>query len=136
MKNLGRLKLVLELARDFEVSNANKTLEEGVKKTTKNLLSLKPDTTYEELISNLLLSAKESYIHTVSTEGTNNIVDMFMGLVDMIVKECGEPMEKNEEIILRSIIKDQLATSMINKSFEISLKAVTEIWTGMKGMEL
>jgi hypothetical protein len=60
---------------------------------------------------------------------------MFMNLVDMMVEEDGDSLEENETIMLREILKGQLITNMLTNSFHVSVKAVTEVWDGMKGME-
>ena len=135
MKDLSKLKTVLDLAHDFESKGTDKKLAEGVKQTTKLLLSKKPDTTLEDLLMNLLMSARESYKHMVKSGEIDSTVDMFMNLVDMMAEEEGEKLEENEEIMLRVILKGQLVTNMLIKSFNVSVKAVTEVWSGMKGME-
>lgn len=135
MKDLSKLKTVLELARDFESKGTDKKLKEGVKKTTKLLLTKKPDTTFEDLLMNLMISAQESYKHMVNSEDINSTIDMFMNLVDMLVKEDDEELEENEEIMLREILKGQIVTNMLIKSFNVSVQAVTEVWSGMHGTE-
>lgn len=135
MKDLSKLKMVLDLAHDFESKGTDKKLAEGVKQTTKLLLSKKPDTTLEDLLMNLLMSARESYKHMVKSGEIDSTVDMFMNLVDMMVEEEDDKLEDNETIILREILKGKLITNMLTKSFNVSVKAVTEVWNGMKGME-
>ena len=135
MKDLSKLKTVLDLAHDFESKGTDKKLEEGVKKTTKLLLAKKPDTTFEDILMNLLISARESYKHMVNSEDINSTVDMFMNLVDMMVEEEDDKLEDNETIILREILKGRLITTMLMKSFNVSVKAVTEIWNGVHGTE-
>ena len=135
MKDFSRLKTILDLAQEFESKKTDEKLEEGVKKTTKLLLSKRPDTTFENLFMNLLLSARESYKHMIHSEEINSVVNMFMNLVDMTIEEDGEKLEENESIILREILKDQIVTNMLVKSFNVSVKAVTDIWNGTKGME-
>lgn len=135
MKNLSKIKTVLDLARDFESNGTDEKLAEGVKKTTKLLLEKKPETTFEDILMNLLLSARESYKHMIHSGEIDSTVDMFMNLVDMMVEEEGDSLEENETIILREILKGQLVTNMLTKSFHVSVKAVTEVWDGMKGME-
>ena len=135
MKDLSKLKTVLDLAHDFESKGTDKKLEEGVKKTTKLLLAKKPDTTFEDILMNLLISARESYKHMVNSEDINSTVDMFMNLVDMMVEEEDDKLEDNETIILREILKGRLITNMLMKSFNVSVKAVTEVWTGIHGTE-
>jgi len=135
MKDFSKLKTILDLAREFESKGTDKKLEEGVKQTTKLLLTKKPETTFEDLLMNLLMSARESYKHMVHSGEIDSTVDMFMNLVDMMVEEEGESLEENESIMLREILKGQLVTNMLNKSFNVSVKAVSEIWNGMKGME-
>ena len=133
MKDLSRLKLVLDLARDFESKGTDHKLEDGVKKTTELLLSRKPDTTFEEILLNLLLSARESYKHMIKSEDIESTVDMFMNLVDMMLEEDEDELEENEETMLRYILKGQIITNMLIKSFNVSVKAVTEIWKELKG---
>ena len=135
MKDLSKLKTVLDLAHDFESKGTDKKLEEGVKRTTKLLLAKKPDTTFEDILMNLLISARESYKHMVNSEGINSTVDMFMNLVDMMVEEEDDKLEDNETIILREILKGRLITNMLMKSFNVSVKAVTEVWNGVHGTE-
>ena len=135
MKDLSKLKTVLDLAHDFESKGTDKKLEEGVKRTTKLLLAKKPDTTFEDILMNLLISARESYKHMVNSEDINSTVDMFMNLVDMMVEEEDDKLEDNETIILREILKGRLITNMLMKSFNVSVKAVTEVWTGIHGTE-
>ena len=135
MKDLSKLKTVLDLAHDFESKGTDKKLAEGVKQTTKLLLSKKPDTTFEDILMNLMMSARESYKHMVHSGDIDSTVDMFMSLVDMMVDEEGDKLEDNETIILREILKSQLITNMLTKSFNVSVKAVTEVWTGMHGAE-
>ena len=135
MKDLSRLKTVLDMARDFESKRTDGKLAEGVKQTTKLLLSKKPDTTLEDLLMNLLMSARESYKHMVKSGDIDSTVDMFMNLVDMMVEEEDDKLEDNETIILREILKGRLITNMLTKSFNVSVKAVTEVWTGMHGTE-
>lgn len=135
MKDLSKLKTILDLAHDFESKGTDKKLAEGVKKTTKLLLSKKPDTTLEDLLMNLLMSARESYKHMVKSGEIDSTVDMFMNMVDMMVEEEDDKLEDNETIILREILKGRLITNMLTKSFNVSVKAVTEIWTGMHGTE-
>lgn len=135
MKDLSKLKTVLDLAYDFESKGTDKKLEEGVKKTTKLLLAKKPDTTFEDILMNLLISARESYKHMVNSEDINSTVDMFMNLVDMMVEEEDDKLEDNETIILREILKGRLITNMLMKSFNVSVKAVTEVWNGVHGTE-
>lgn len=135
MKDLSKLKTVLDLAHDFESKGTDKKLAEGVKQTTKLLLAKKPDTPFEDILMNLLMSARESYKHMVNSEDINSTVDMFMNLVDMMVEEEDDKLEDNETIILREILKGRLITNMLTKSFNVSVKAVTEVWNGMKGME-
>ena len=135
MKDLSKLKTVLDLAHDFESKGTDKKLAEGVKQTTKLLLSKKPDTTLEDLLMNLLMSARESYKHMVKSGEIDSTVDMFMNLVDMMVEEEDDKLEDNETIILREILKGRLITNMLTKSFNVSVKAVTEVWNGMHGME-
>ena len=135
MKDLSKLKTVLDLAHDFESKGTDKKLAEGVKQTTKLLLSKKPDTTLEDLLMNLLMSARESYKHMVKSGEIDSTVDMFMNLVDMMVDEEGDKLEDNETIILREILKSRLITNMLTKSFNVSVQAVTEIWDGMHGTE-
>jgi len=135
VKDLSKLKMVLDLAHDFESKGTDKKLAEGVKQTTKLLLSKKPDTTLEDLLMNLLMSARESYKHMVKSGEIDSTVDMFMNLVDMMVEEEDDKLEDNETIILREILKGRLITNMLTKSFNVSVKAVTEVWTGMHGME-
>ena len=135
MKDLSKLKTVLDLAHDFESKGTDKKLEEGVKRTTKLLLAKKPDTTFEDILMNLLISARESYKHMVNSEDINSTVDMFMNLVDMMVEEEDDKLEDNETIILREILKGRLITNMLMKSFNVSVKAVTEIWNGVHGTE-
>ena len=65
----------------------------------------------------------------------DSTVDMFMNLVDMMVEEENDKLEDNETIILREILKGRLITNMLTKSFNVSVKAVTEVWTGMHGTE-
>ena len=135
MKDLSKLKTVLDLAHDFESKGTDKKLAEGVKQTTKLLLSKKPDTTLEDLLMNLLMSARESYKHMVKSGEIDSTVDMFMNLVDMMVEEEDDKLEDNETIILREILKGRLITNMLTKSFNVSVKAVTEVWNGVHGME-
>ena len=135
MKDLSKLKTVLDLAHDFESKSTDKKLAEGVKQTTKLLLSKKPDTTLEDLLMNLLMSARESYKHMVKSGEIDSTVDMFMNLVGMMVEEEDDKLEDNETIILREILKGRLITNMLTKSFNVSVKAVTEVWTGMHGTE-
>ena len=135
MKDLSKLKTVLDLAYDFESNGTDKKLAEGVKQTTKLLLSKKPDTTFEDILMNLMMSARESYKHMVHSGDIDSTVDMFMNLVDMMVDEEGDRLEDNETIILREILKSRLITNMLTKSFNVSVKAVTEVWTGMHGTE-
>lgn len=135
VKDLSKLKTVLDLAYDFESKGTDKKLEEGVKKTTKLLLAKKPDTTFEDILMNLLISARESYKHMVNSEDINSTVDMFMNLVDMMVEEEDDKLEDNETIILREILKGRLITNMLMKSFNVSVKAVTEVWNGVHGTE-
>ena len=135
MKDLSKLKTVLDLAHDFESKGTDKKLAEGVKQTTKLLLSKKPDTTFEDILMNLMMSARESYKHMVHSGDIDSTVDMFMNLVDMMVDEEGDKLEDNETIILREILKSRLITNMLTKSFNVSVKAVTEVWTGMHGTE-
>ena len=135
MKDLSKLKTVLDLAHDFESKGTDKKLEEGVKRTTKLLLAKKPDTTFEDILMNLLISARESYKHMVNSEDINSTVDMFMNLVDMMVEEEDDKLEDNETIILREILKGRLITNMLMKSFNVSVKAVTEVWNGVHGTE-
>ena len=135
MKDLSKLKTVLDLAHDFESKGTDKKLAEGVKQTTKLLLAKKPDTTLEDLLMNLLMSARESYKHMVKSGEIDSTVDMFMNLVDMMVEEEDDKLEDNETIILREILKGRLITNMLTKSFNVSVKAVTEVWNGMHGME-
>ena len=135
MKDLSKLKTVLDLAHDFESKGTDKKLAEGVKKTTKLLLSEKPDTTFEDILMNLMMSARESYKHMVHSGDIDSTVDMFMSLVDMMVEEEDDKLEDNEIIILREILKSRLITNMLTKSFNVSVKAVTEIWDGMHGTE-
>ena len=135
MKDLSKLKTVLDLAHDFESKGTDKKLAEGVKKTTKLLLSKKPDTTFEDILMNLMMSARESYKHMVHSGDIDSTVDMFMSLVDMMVEEEDDKLEDNETIILREILKSRLITNMLTKSFNVSVKAVTEIWDGMHGTE-
>ena len=135
MKDLSKLKTVLDLAHDFESKGTDKKLAEGVKQTTKLLLSKKPDTTFEDILMNLMMSARESYKHMVHSGDIDSTVDMFMNLVDMMVDEEGDKLEDNETIILREILKSRLITNMLTKSFNVSVQAVTEIWDGMHGTE-
>jgi hypothetical protein len=135
VKDLSKLKTVLDLAYDFESNGTDKKLAEGVKQTTKLLLSKKPDTTFEDILMNLMMSARESYKHMVHSGDIDSTVDMFMNLVDMMVDEEGDRLEDNETIILREILKSRLITNMLTKSFNVSVKAVTEVWTGMHGTE-
>ena len=135
MKDLSKLKTVLDLAHDFESKGTDKKLAEGVKQTTKLLLSKKPDTTLEDLLMNLLMSARESYKHMVKSGDIDSTVDMFMNLVDMMVEEEDDKLEDNETIILREILKGRLITNMLMKSFNVSVKAVTEVWNGVHGTE-
>lgn len=135
MKDLSKLKTVLDLAHDFESKGTDKKLAEGVKQTTKLLLSKKPDTTFEDILMNLMMSARESYKHMVHSGDIDSTVDMFMNLVDMMVDEEGDELEDNETIILREILKSRLITNMLTKSFNVSVQAVTEIWDGMHGTE-
>ena len=135
MKDLSKLKTVLDLAHDFESKGTDKKLAEGVKQTTKLLLSKKPDTTLEDLFMNLLMSARESYKHMVKSGEIDSTVDMFMNLVDMMVEEEDDKLEDNETIILREILKGRLITNMLMKSFNVSVKAVTEVWNGVHGTE-
>jgi len=135
MKDLSKIKTVLDLARDFESKGTDGKLAEGVKKTTKLLLEKKPETTFEDILMNLLLSARESYKHMIHSGEIDSTVDMFMNLVDMMVEEEGDSLEENETIMLREILKGQLVTNMLTKSFHISVKAASETWDGMKGME-
>lgn len=135
MKDLSKIKTVLDLARDFESKGTDGKLAEGVKKTTKLLLEKKPETTFEDILMNLLLSARESYKHMIHSGEIDSTVDMFMNLVDMMVEEEGDSLEENETIMLREILKGQLVTNMLTKSFHVSVEAVTEIWDGMHGME-
>ena len=135
MKDLSKLKTVLDLAHDFESKGTDKKLAEGVKQTTKLLLAKKPDTTLEDLLMNLLMSARESYKHMVKSGEIDSTVDMFMNLVDMMVEEEDDKLEDNETIILREILKGKLITNMLTKSFNVSVKAVTEVWNGVHGME-
>ena len=135
MKDLSKLKTVLDLAHDFESNGTDKKLAEGVKQTTKLLLSKKPDTTLEDLLMNLLMSARESYKHMVKSGEIDSTVDMFMNLVDMMVEEEDDKLEDNETIILREILKGRLITNMLTKSFNVSVKAVTEVWNGVHGTE-
>ena len=135
MKDLSKLKTVLDLAHDFESKGTDKKLEEGVKRTTKLLLAKKPDTTFEDILMNLLISARESYKHMVNSEDINSTVDMFMNLDDMMVEEEDDKLEDNETIILREILKGRLITNMLMKSFNVSVKAVTEVWNGVHGTE-
>ena len=135
VKDLSKLKTVLDLAHDFESKGTDKKLEEGVKRTTKLLLAKKPDTTFEDILMNLLISARESYKHMVNSEDINSTVDMFMNLVDMMVEEEDDKLEDNETIILREILKGRLITNMLMKSFNVSVKAVTEVWNGVHGTE-
>ena len=135
MKDLSKLKTVLDLAHDFESKGTDKKLAEGVKQTTKLLLSKKPDTTLEDLLMNLLMSARESYKHMVKSGEIDSTVDMFMNLVDMMVEEGDDKLEDNETIILREILQGRLITNMLTKSFNVSVKAVTEVWNGVHGTE-
>ena len=135
MKDLSKLKTVLDLAHDFESKGTDKKLAEGVKQTTKLLLSKKPDTTFEDILMNLMMSARESYKHMVHSGDIDSTVDMFMNLVDMMVEEEDDKLEDNETIILREILKGRLITNMLTKSFNVSVKAVTEVWDGMHGTE-
>ena len=135
MKDLSKLKTDLDLEHDFEYKGTDKKLEEGVKRTTKLLLAKKPDTTFEDILMNLLISARESYKHMVNSEDINSTVDMFMNLVDMMVEEEDDKLEDNETIILREILKGRLITNMLMKSFNVSVKAVTEVWNGVHGTE-
>ena len=132
MKDLSKLKTVLDLAHDFESKGTDKKLAEGVKQTTKLLLAKKPDTTLEDLLMNLLMSARESYKHMVKSGDIDSTVDMFMNLVDMMVEEEDDKLEDNETIILREILKGRLITNMLTKSFNVSVKAVTEVWNENK----
>ena len=135
VKDLSKLKTVLDLAHDFESKGTDKKLAEGVKQTTKLLLSKKPNTTLEDLLMNLLMSARESYKHMVKSGDIDSTVDMFMNLVDMMVEEEDDKLEDNETIILREILKGRLITNMLTKSFNVSVKAVTEVWNGVHGTE-
>ena len=135
VKDLSKLKKVLDLAHDFESKGTDKKLAEGVKQTTKLLLAKKPDTTFEDILMNLLMSARESYKHMVKSGEIDSTVDIFMNLVDMTVEEEDDKLEDNETIILREILKGRLITNMLTKSFNVSVKAVTEVWNGVHGME-
>ena len=136
MKNLGRLRTILDLARNFESQVIDHKLEEGVKKTTKLILTQKPDTTFEELLMNLLLSARESYKRMIDSEEINSTANMFMDLVDMMLENDGDDkLDENESIMLRYILKGQIVTNMLSKSFNVSVKAVNDAWNGMKGTE-
>ena len=135
MKDLSKLKMVLGLVQDFKSKDIDGKLAEGVKKTTKILLEHKPETTFEDLLTNLLISARESYKHMVHSKEIESTVDMFMNLVDAMIEKEEDMLEENEEFMLREILKGQLVTNMLTKSFNVSVKAVTETWIGMKGTE-
>jgi lipopolysaccharide biosynthesis regulator YciM len=135
MRDLSKLKTMLDLAREVESKDTDEKLAEGVKRTTKTLMKYKPEITYEEIISKLLLSAIDSYKHMINSEDIDPSVDLFMKMANMIVEEEGESFNENEEVMLRYILKGQIVTNMVYKSFNVSVKAVTELWNGTKGME-
>ena len=130
MKNLSKFRSILDLAKEVESKETDKKLEEGVKKTTELLLEKRPDITYEDLLVNLLVSARESYKHMIESEEINSSVSMFMEMAKMIAESDEEELSGNEEFMLRYILKSQFVQNMLSKSFRVSVKAVTELWNG------
>ena len=112
MKDLSKIKTVLDLARDFESNGTDGKLAEGVKKTTKLLLEKKPETTFEDILMNLLLSARESYKHMIHSGEIDSTVDMFMNLVDMMAEEEGDSLEENEKDCVVSLISRNLLDAL------------------------
>lgn len=133
MKDLSKLKMVLDLARDFESKKTDNKLEEGVRKTTKILLEAKPNTTYEDLVTNLLLSTRESYKHMINSDEIESTMEVFTSLVDAMFEDEEGELEENEEVMLKYILRYYLVTNMLKKSFNVSIKAITEAWNGTRG---
>lgn len=135
MRDLSRLKTILNMAREFESKRTDNELEKGVKRTTKLLIEKNPSTTFEELMTNLLISARESYKHMINSGEVDSTVDMFMELAKMIAEEENEEIEGNEFTMLRFIIKSEVISNMLQKSFNVSVKAITDTWNGIHGTE-
>ena len=138
MKDFNIIKLIFNdtlKKGNFKSKEIDENLVEDVKKTTKLLLKNKPEITYEDLLMNLLLSARKSYSHLICSKEIESLVSLFMNLADMIVKEEGEHLEDNETIMLKEIFKDQLITNILINNFNMSVKAITEVWNGSKGTE-
>ena len=131
MKNLDKLKNILDLAKSYESPDTDGNLVEGVKKTTRVLIEKNPEITFNDILMNLLMSARESYKYMLNSDEIEGTVDIFMDLVKMIVED-----EESEEIpILRFIFKNLIVQNMLQKSFELSVKAVEEVWIGREKME-
>ena len=138
MKDYNIIKLIFNdtlKKGNFKSKEIDENLVKDVKKTTKLLLKNKPEITYEDLLINLLLSAKKSYIHLICSKEIESLVNLFMNLADIIVKEEGEHLEDNEMIMLKEIFKGQLIANILINNFNMSVKAITEVWNGSKGME-
>ena len=136
MRNLDKMKAVLDLAREYESKGTDLELAKGVKKTTELLLKKKPETTFEDIITNLVMSAKASYRFMLDSDDIETSVDMFMDMAKSVVvdENAGESLTENEEFILRFMFKTQLVTNMLKKSFDVSVKAVSELWNGRDQM--
>jgi len=140
MKDFSKLRIALNLSGGVESlinTNTDKSLEEGVKKSTKKLLEINPEITKEEIISYLILSAQNSYLTMISSNSLELTISSYIDLIKLCAKddEDEDELSSEEECVLTCMLKNKLTTDLLHKSFRISLKAATEVWNGIKGME-
>lgn len=140
MKDFSKLRIALNLSGGVESlinTNTDKNLEEGVKRSTKKLLEINPEITKEEIISYLILSAQSSYLTMISSNSLELTISSYIDLIKLCAKddEDEDELSSEEECVLKCMLKNKLTTDLLHKSFNISLKAATEVWNGIKGME-
>lgn len=139
MKDLSRLKIVTSLIKEFETQQderADTSLEENVRSSTEGLLRINPEITLEEITKFLILSACESYKIMITQSSLNLSIKSIINIINAEAeKNRDDKLSYEEESILKYMIKNQIVVRMVNRSFAISLKAATEAWNGMKGME-
>ncbi len=127
MKNLEELKVLLELANEFKSDKVDKNLEEGVKKTTEELLEANPNISFDDIVNQLLMSARKSFSRMMESKDIISASDRFLELV--------EDRTVNEEIILKHYIRLSLVFGLLHNYFLISYQVASEVWNGRKGTE-
>lgn len=136
MKDLSKLKMLLDLSDGIRSDIKDKDLEDGIKKATRKLVKENPGLTFEDILMNLVASIRESCRNMLGDETMDSVIDSMMKTVDLMADEEGDVLMGNEREVLRVVLRSIVIRKSMERSFKISVKAANEEWTGMKGTEL